>query len=836
MRRHSSPHSAGGFQQRGYALLLMLVLLTMGILFTVVSQLSLVGMKWARTGGGNVVLQQAKEALIGYAATYRDTHSGDVFGYLPCPDMKGDGSADALSADCGGTDGKAVIGLLPYKQLGLASNQDADGNCLWYAVSGTFKASGSPGLPMPMNWDTQGQIEVRDANNNIITTPNDANGGAAAVIFSVGPPLSSQSRLAGTSSTPCGVSTLAVASSVYANYIDVDPLGVDLAKSQPFPGAANSAVRVTQGITGNSVNNDQILAITPKEILARIKQRSDHAGLLNTLMTEIGTALEGKVTSDLAISTAPVIALPTIEGAAPTAYAGHVGTLPTLSVASNDTKLLGNWNEQYRYVVCTNLCGYCLSVGIVGVGAGVQQCNGALLFGGEHSTGGPRPSHPLQLTDLFEKDGATTGDNKGALSIVNGNINPIDNTNSFTGNSAYTGGSTDVGICVAPSSRKPVSFSCDISAFTKQATHTGTAIQEAYIDTSAATVTLGNASATSGLAGDAGNGCVWFPTALPFHTVLRAYFSFNIVDPGEGFVFALADAARNPSPVCGSTTTANRLGYDGNTYPKFGLEIDTRPSTATNDPPSPFNHYSFIYWGTTAISTDDNKHGAGVLGSHTEPLNPTSSLSSSSCVQSASWSPTVPKVVTVTTAAAHGLVSGQQVTIYGITPNAYNGSYSITVVDATHFTYPLASGPGASGSGGSVSSANIGLSILTTCDAHLPYATWPNSIPPNNVPIYVRLDIAKSYTAPTGTYTFKAYIATDFPTCSLADFQNTSSNLSDLCTTLRPSIEQDGIAIDDISGFGEALANIYAGFTSGQKATVASNESVVIKNFIIHSQ
>lgn len=46
-------------------------------------------------------------------------------------------------------------------------------------------------------------------------------------------------------------------------------------------------------------------------------------------------------------------------------------------------------------------------------------------------------------------------------------------------------------------------------------------------------------------------------------------------------------------------------------------------------------------------------------------------------------------VVTVTTASAHDLVSGQYVMLAGVTPTAYNGNYEVVVIDATHFTYNL---------------------------------------------------------------------------------------------------------------------------------------------------
>ena len=48
---------------------------------------------------------------------------------------------------------------------------------------------------------------------------------------------------------------------------------------------------------------------------------------------------------------------------------------------------------------------------------------------------------------------------------------------------------------------------------------------------------------------------------------------------------------------------------------------------------------------------------------------------------------------TLTTAAAHGLVSGNYVTISGAAPSAYNGSFVITVTGVTTFTYVMASSP-----------------------------------------------------------------------------------------------------------------------------------------------
>jgi hypothetical protein len=48
---------------------------------------------------------------------------------------------------------------------------------------------------------------------------------------------------------------------------------------------------------------------------------------------------------------------------------------------------------------------------------------------------------------------------------------------------------------------------------------------------------------------------------------------------------------------------------------------------------------------------------------------------------------------TLTTAVAHGLVTGNRVTISGATEANYNGSYAITVTGATTFTYTMATAP-----------------------------------------------------------------------------------------------------------------------------------------------
>lgn len=48
---------------------------------------------------------------------------------------------------------------------------------------------------------------------------------------------------------------------------------------------------------------------------------------------------------------------------------------------------------------------------------------------------------------------------------------------------------------------------------------------------------------------------------------------------------------------------------------------------------------------------------------------------------------------TVTTSTAHGLASGDYITVSGTTPTQFNGTFQITYIDATHFSYTMLSAP-----------------------------------------------------------------------------------------------------------------------------------------------
>lgn len=67
----------------------------------------------------------------------------------------------------------------------------------------------------------------------------------------------------------------------------------------------------------------------------------------------------------------------------------------------------------------------------------------------------------------------------------------------------------------------------------------------------------------------------------------------------------------------------------------------------------------------------------------------------------------VTTTATLTTAANHNLTTGTFVTVSGATPAAYNGTFSITVVDDTSFTYTMLTTP--AGSASPVGSYKVGV-------------------------------------------------------------------------------------------------------------------------------
>ena len=154
--------------QRGAALLVLLVIISVAALYLFTDRLSVAQVRDERERKTADALSQAKQALVGRAAI--DINRP---GSLPCPDTNGDGSAQGFV----GNDCPSYIGWLPWKTLGLPDLRDADGERLWYVLSNTLRDDGSA---EPINSDTPMSVTL------------DGNADMAAVIIAPGAPLPGQ--------------------------------------------------------------------------------------------------------------------------------------------------------------------------------------------------------------------------------------------------------------------------------------------------------------------------------------------------------------------------------------------------------------------------------------------------------------------------------------------------------------------------------------------------------------------------------------------------------------------------------------------------------------------
>ena len=113
----ATPHRALP-RQRGAALLVLMLVLGLLAAYFAVSALNRASQNERVRINANV-MAQAKDALLGFAATYRDSHANQVFGYLPCADLDNNGAAGvggiaSVAPSCPNQDISAV-GRLPWQ-------------------------------------------------------------------------------------------------------------------------------------------------------------------------------------------------------------------------------------------------------------------------------------------------------------------------------------------------------------------------------------------------------------------------------------------------------------------------------------------------------------------------------------------------------------------------------------------------------------------------------------------------------------------------------------------------------------------------------------------------
>ena len=119
----------------------------------------------------------------------------------------------------------------------------------------------------------------------------------------------------------------------------------------------------------------------------------------------------------------------------------------------------------------------------------------------------------------------------------------------------------------------------------------------------------------------------------------------------------------------------------------------TQVNVTVLNPPTP----STLLGTGAFISQGGTNTAAGTLTLLTSVISLASILAGSQAITSLTWSG---GVVTATVSGGHGYTvdtGGEttNLTIAGVTPTGYNGTFAATVTSSTQFTYPLASNPGA---------------------------------------------------------------------------------------------------------------------------------------------
>lgn len=273
-------------RQRGAALLILLALVTVMLIYAVVAGLnrSAGDLAQARAMKTATTLAQAKEALIAYAVTYPEdpSHTANLVpGFLPCPDT-GSGQEGVAAGSCGSAM-VSQLGRLPWRTLNLDALKDGAGECLWYAVSGTYKnnpngVTTSTSTSNMMNWDNAALFNVMDADGASFLAGSNADNTAVAVILAPGAvvkpagasAVQNRSTVAGTSA--CGGNYTA------ANYLE-NASGVD---NSVISTSANALSSFVAGKASDTFN-DQLTYITRADIWNAIKKRSDFANSLRAL-------------------------------------------------------------------------------------------------------------------------------------------------------------------------------------------------------------------------------------------------------------------------------------------------------------------------------------------------------------------------------------------------------------------------------------------------------------------------------------------------------------------------------------------------------------------------
>jgi hypothetical protein len=655
--------SIGKQTSRGFALLGLLVILTMGTLFFYVDQLTPAMVESIRQKRTETALAMAKDALIGYVVRHReiqaaqdldsdDSNDREMYGSLPLPDLgynpnnTSEGNNNTGAAWEGGDaanflgngSNTTVIGRLPWRTLDIPPLRDGHGECLWYAVSGSHQRM----KPNPiLNWDTLAQLDIVTTNNpadaalkSLAATPYDR---PVAIIFSPGPRLGAQNRDTDSkfSVTECGGNYTA------ANYLDPSLVASIDGTTDYYSGGSTADTSVknialsTRGkiqkpdttttlkqacATDESCSttaNDIGLPITSATLFDAIRKNGYFRQDINSMLDRMTNCLRDQFAAGGALTFAP-----NTDGLNFAAGVGRLPNSPASDCYGNNTNPLGYF-DNYRELTFAAQGGFTVNG---------QSCAGVLVFASQRGNGQSRASTDDKklLSNYLE------GENLESMKDGGGtNFSGVDTFARASVIAAKTQAELDL-----LKTQAALDITRCIPTTTALTATTTPAIpvlgQLAIYSPNTRLLTLGKTVTTTVTAANARNliGCAWSPETHPMGGGLRSYFSFKINDAGgsgnplEGFTFAIVDGDNNSTATCGGST--QHLGYSGNNLttpfiapPKIAFEVDaTRQAGFTptsagggaaadplrngrQDPLYVGGHVAIVYWGgETAYASD----------------------------------------------------------------------------------------------------------------------------------------------------------------------------------------------------------------------------------------
>lgn len=259
-------------RQSGAALLIMMLVVLAASTAILVNRLGNANLGSAKTAKTVAALGAARAALLAYAATEPDRVPGAPV-RLPCPDIDGTGGfadGEAHDTSCGAA-GVNVIGRLPWRTLGMDPKKDAGAACLWYAVSGDYKAATGADAEL-LNPDTAGQFRVFDADTGALVNGASPEERPVAVVFAPGEAIGGQVRSAA-DVTGCS------ATFDPAQYLDA-ALGIDNAALAGTPDGLDD---LALAAVASPAHNDRAVFIRQDDLAAAVNLRHDYDDTMHDL-------------------------------------------------------------------------------------------------------------------------------------------------------------------------------------------------------------------------------------------------------------------------------------------------------------------------------------------------------------------------------------------------------------------------------------------------------------------------------------------------------------------------------------------------------------------------